>query len=534
MTKRIDILKVICYGFVLAVLSIRFFFLDKGFIISDEGWFIYLLRDRPILGSSQFHMLLFGIFGGNIFYWRLLLYFIRLGAAVILSLGFFKWLSNCDLKYRQIPFSVILAIVFAGQLKMDGFNPNSNELTFASIEAAVGLLFLASSMKCKNLCMCLAGFFAMMVFFIKITGIIVIPCLILIIVTISEQPKRDILLFSIGGVLAFLFFFVFVESPSLFISSFLEQFDYTLSRGNHSYGPSRLLLDLKKIVEWYLILFAIGAAIFFVYRGLKEKYKGWLVIFSLFLCTLILQLINTGFFPLGGIKPKAPYIVYWALASTFIWLSDNRQKTFLCLLLLFIPAFLSFGTKYIDHFTRETLFFVTIPILFLSRNKLHYFLLVLVIVFNFSLFVHSTKGYNWADYKWLEQTEDIRTLGIRQHIYVDKKDYALYKYVKSITEEGDECLCDHSCWGFVPMCGLKSVKTNFYLSESEAYSIIEEHIQSSSPFFVFLNSRKRYEYEEEERFIDDFIDNLKNDNRFDCTRFGIDSLYYCFRYSPNH
>src|SRR5574344_1130 len=109
-TFNID--KVISYTvliFTIISLCIKFIFLDRGLIFSDEGWYLCLLRDLPHLGGTNYHMLFKNVFQNNIYSIRICSYLLTILSTIILSIGF--WIY-CKTFISKVSLCICVGFVF--------------------------------------------------------------------------------------------------------------------------------------------------------------------------------------------------------------------------------------------------------------------------------------------------------------------------------------------------------------------------------------------------------------------------------------
>ena len=85
-----SILVLICF----TIIFMKVFLVNKGLVIDDEAYYLYLLKDITPQNPTQFHKLFFNIFNGDIFTIRISYLIWELMSYAFFSFAFLKLYVN--------------------------------------------------------------------------------------------------------------------------------------------------------------------------------------------------------------------------------------------------------------------------------------------------------------------------------------------------------------------------------------------------------------------------------------------------------
>ena len=482
------LLNVLGIGTILLVLGIRFFLLDKGLVPSDDGWYYVLMRDLPKDSSSRFHLLFHNVFQNNIYLIRLACYFVMLASSMVFALGLKKYFDKVLCKHFSYLFC--LGVLFLGQLFIiDCPSFQYINLNVSIMELSYGFMLLGLAN--RNYWMqIVTGFVITFLFPVMITNVVIIPLTLVAIFILSSDKWKNAVMFCLGIVLFFVYYFVFVESPSDYLNYIMSNTSSAVSRGTSDYG-------LLFYIDWlyhssiYYIRLAIIAFVFVMIPSFTSKLKFRNNNVSKMLNVLFV--IVTAYYFYKYTKPCVHFNNWWTndifWISIFVLLIKGRYevKMYPLLLLLFItPLCLSFGTN-IDFEIRHGgyLVFIT-PIIFLFAfsSKKEKLLLFVPFVFLAIMFVYSLFGFNWHQDYYLKQTVPVSSIGIDQNVKLEQKYIDELTFVKKHVSKGDPCLVHNECWYVVDLLELKPIRYGFYLPDHPA---LEQMIDKSTSEDVILN-----------------------------------------------
>lgn len=492
-----------------SVLVLRFFFLDRGLIFSDEGWYLCLLRDLPTDdGSTKFHLLFKNIFNNNIYAIRVACYLLMLVSSIVFAAGLYNYLNKKLSKKTN--FIYCLGVIYMGQMSViacPSFNYITLNISIAELSIGLLLLFLSNQ---KIIYSLLSGFFIGFLFPVMITNVIVIPIMIIVLFCLSEKRWKSVLLFLGGILLFFIFYCVVIEKPNEYISSIIGQTQTTINNGSSSYG----LLFLFKwlgLVAYYLIKqLTVAFSLIFCLKGRRDqKFNIMYVLFAfLILCAVYAQPL-----PLYG---KRFIETYWILIFIFLFnnrITLNNKNLLITLLFMLLPICLSFGTN-VDFRIRQSSYFMFLtPVLFLIPNLNYKWKTVLAIFFMAMWLVFIHKVFfktNWFGDSLLTQNHKLTEIGIKQNIKLDSRYLEMVRFCnEKIGKDDDLYVMNNQCWGVAALLDRNVISYAFhpiidvsytekiiipYLSKGKTVSIITKEDQKE--IITSLIENNNYEFEE--------------------------------------
>ena len=252
-----------CASFIMVM---QFWALNKGYVMSDEGWFSILLRDQPAERlATQYHLLFGGIFNNNLYATRVCAWILEVVAAAIMSFGIFKYRKCVD----TTEFLKCFSCIIIGYSVLGPISINYAVLTLIVGELSLGFLLLGVCSQ-KTFYYFLCGFFIATLFPIKITAVVVIP-LILLVMCYCERGFKPVI-FTLVGMMAFVaIFFIFVMSPDDYLSLFTSNTKSTVAKGNGNYGIWFLLKGWKGVFVFIFDLVLISTICSFNKEIMGEK-----------------------------------------------------------------------------------------------------------------------------------------------------------------------------------------------------------------------------------------------------------------------
>ena len=490
--KYIDVIYAL-FGIVvvLSVLIVNYIALGNNLIPSDEGWYLCLLRDCPVFGTTRFHLLFKGIFGSNIHAIRICNFSLSIIGAFFFAFGLGYYFVNRLLHQEQqkrkwLFYLVALGIVYCGQMGIVSC-PSLNYISLNIVIAEIGMGFLLIGLvREKWIYYVCSGFAISFLFPVMITNVLIIPVMCIVIWLLSSNKKRHLLAF-IGGCLLFVIYYLAViESPKSVFEFLLNGTTQTVSRGSSDYGVIFLVKWLVK-VGLYMFRCALIALLLYA-QYYVIRYKTHLAIGVKNTICLFTTAIILGW----ALKYIPPYIpcfqfgilmwmhdILWILLFVdIIWMIVNRkaidiQRLVIGGCLLFMPIALSFGTN-VSFYIRQGCYlsFLLAAIYFFSLNNslTKKAILLFVLMAQFALFVNGWKGENWHGEKWFGNKVPVSTIGINQKVAIDAPYIKRVETCRQLVPQG-KILCDSETWGFVSLLDYTPITYDFDITRLDMESI---------------------------------------------------------------
>lgn len=464
------------------ILVVWYLFSYKALDLSDEGWYMYCLRDCPSGLASGWYYIFNGLFSDvDIRMARLLCLALNIISSSVFAAGLTVYNKTRNPNNSDWGFSCALAVILAGQMSLFG-NLSYNSVILQVAQTAFGLvLFALVYSKYYGLLLLLAGFFSFFVIPAKITAglMLLVVCVALFFIF---RKRLAVLFFLCGILLGLCSWFVFFQSPSGCYYTFVNNFTKTVRLADSDYGILFLLKWLINAFVWHFSLLLTGFA--FVYL-LKKNSRSFLYV--LFLSAFALYLVASGFITFNGVKIQDPYKLLWVLAIVALLLNRNKERAIISIVFILMPLCLTFGTDNMYRYTYKFLSFIAASVLLLSESKWQKVLLAAVILLmTVNQLYNYNKGRNLLGSRYSAQVIDVSGIGINQHYKVDETDYKAYSVVKEHSKFGDSVMCDMFSWGFVPALGLNPIRSDFRIDAVSARDSLDAYISREDPLLILL------------------------------------------------
>ena len=516
-----------CTFIVATAMCLQAWGLNKGLILSDEGWFACLLKDHPKNLATQFQLLFGGLFGTRLLASRVLAFLLKLLGAVMLSLGAACFVKSEKEKVSSKAFGTALLFVFIGQIGLGPISLNYVTLSLIITEIALGLILLGIGNDFP-IFLVFGGIVIWFIVPVKITASLVIPAIGVLAFLLSKNRKwRNVLFLLFGILIGATSFFSICISPEEYFSNFIHQASATIARGESDYGIVFMLNWLKAAFVFYFNLFLIFYFIFSIFSkvsnvhlflnlDIKQNKTRLILYITISICT-IAYLIWSGFFPLRGKTVLKPYIPFWILAFILIFQTKEIKNRIFPIFLLLIPLLLGFGSDSPVYAKPHYVPFVTLSIWYTIKRDKHFacFFLIAVICF-YSLIQGELLKRDWFGNKWLDQTEDVRLLGVNQNIKLDKRNFDMLNEVLEITGPEEPVISDMFSWGLVYLAELSPVSHSFRMNTENAESILKSSIKERTT----LNILMLYDTESDFGSKEQFLSNVSEMNDVDVFNIG--------------
>lgn len=339
-----------------------------GLDLSDESFYYlgYLFYDNdPSLHPESFHMVYDRFFGwGNFTITRVRL--LRLLLSVLVSVVLYL-AAKAILRPKGLSMKIVLLnVVLSGMLLSYSWAPQAlsynsmSSIVIALIVALFGFFLMAKSLHIKLLWSFWLGGLFVVLFFIKITNVLLLPLLISIIFYLNGRKyhfsitKKHYLLSALSfilGVFTFLFFisagdiFIVVQyvRESLGLASSDETHSITFLLNKYYENAKMVVLQLKYYLVALAILFFL---LHFFWKKLKisVRLKGATLFKILGILILIFLVIQNDYWK-GGTKVVYTMLIVYVYIGTLVLLNSILERapiiysiTFWLLLVPFVGA----------------------------------------------------------------------------------------------------------------------------------------------------------------------------------------------------
>ncbi len=499
--------------------------LDKCFVMSDDAWYLCLLRDLPVGLNSSGYLLFGNIFNDNIYAIRCACYILNVVSGFVFAIGLYCYACERNLFVgdqhvkRNVSFNILLWFfaVFAGQLRIVTC-PSLNYITLNQMimQLSLGLLLISVSRR-SVIAMLFSGFFAAILVPVMITNAIAFPFIFLFIalyIYIEKYEKKAYLkdlmkmFFAyVGGmILFFAVYFIFVEDIKTYFDNILNNVNETIARDANDYGIRFLYKWLHRTMVFYFMqIVLLALALHYIPQlSSRMRLKGSVaLVFRILLYLLVAVYIR------AAVNYDAMFFLLLLVFYLFLDCDNigNRRVQLIFALLIIMPVCLSFGTN--NNFEDrgyEYMVFIVPLLLFCSYKWWHKILSCVVLLVYVVEFCMSLSSPTWHGEIYTEQKYDIRELGIDQNIQVDENTYARIETFMPYLHAGDTVWCDTEDWGFVELLNLVPV--------SYEYRMNPELVDSAS--YVFVRDDVRYS---------DIAAYLETTGKYDAVEYGRFTLY---------
>lgn len=522
-------------------LGINFWQANKGLIMYDEAWYLYLLKDLPHGLSSQFHLLLKNVFNGDIFLLRCGVILSNIIGSVIFSFGLYS-LFKVQLKLRCVDYFLLWAFTVASVFSVVIMCFSYLSLNTFVTQVGLGLIFwglsLKNSLKSTPLIF-LGGSSLGFLTFIMFTNTPIFLLVVIGIYYLSEDSTKfkNCLYFSLGILFSIALYFLFFESYELFVSSLKTAIVKT---AHNQYASNH---GLKAMIWWsfkaiqYVIEDVFPALMFsFGLYYVLDRYRNRIISILLSFFLLLMLGIYCYYSILNnkhGIASVTPFYTLYIFYILLLFLEEKQSLKenigYLFMGVIILPFILSLGTD-VDFKVRASVYMpLILPFIFLStrilrEKKIYYFILLGFFTLYFAVNIFKLTRSNWGDTVYLKQTFAVKTLGISQNIYLDKDKFDILSDLQTKTHKYDSVIMsDQIFWGYSYLLDLKPISYDFRFNEEEILSILTH--QSIGNRLVLLASA--------DKPLDSlFFNKIKNIIKIDSItsqKFALGTVYVCYK-----
>lgn len=521
--KRVDS----CF-FLLAIVAMlvtivaNFLALRNNLTFSDEGWYMCLMRDLPHRGASRFHLLFGDLFGNDIYANRVACWLAQIIGSFVLAFGLYLWVNVpvCFSNKKPLSFLFLWGVLYLGQMSIVPC-PSFNYITLNKIiiEVALGFVFIGLS-KQKQICFVLSGFAIAFLFPVMITNTILIPLLYILILLMSTRKWRDVIGFTAGIILFFVYYFVFVESPNEVVTSLIEQTSETVQKGNSEYGFKWLLLgeieSLMYLAKCFFIAVALYGAYYIIIRRncFSCKKRRQLIILAM-LSVVILLYAWMHVSPVFMFPYKECYSYHWQYDLYWVFLfllllanlmdgkMQKKELIIICLLSL-CPLCLAFGSNNQFYYRGASYFvFVAPALVYLAYKQSFIWRTALMLVFGlcFCLFLlQIIGGRNWEGQKYFGNDHiPVNSIGVNQNLRIEQRWIDELKSCQKHIPQGRVlCSCRH--WGLACLLNYEPICYDYAVEKNDDVrfkTIIDEELdRSGSVRAVYYNNIEELDFVE--------------------------------------
>ena len=453
----------------LVSLGANFLALRNNFTFTDEGWYMCLMRDMPHIGVTRFHLLIGNLFGNNVYANRLTCWLLQIIGSLVLAYGLWLWMEipNSFTGKKASSFLFLWGVLYLGQLCIVQW-PSFNYITLNKIivEIALGCVFIGLSRQ-KLAYLVFSGFAIAFLFPVMITNVILIPLLYVLVFLLSSQKWKDIGGFTVGIILFFVYYFVYVESPKEVFAFLIDQTGKTVQRGNNEYGLTWLLLQMGESLLYlskcfFVAVFLYGGYYLIVRKNCFLCMKRWQLIILAILSMFILLYAWIYVSPVYNFPYKVLHTYYWQndlyWISLFLLLLANlvdgemqkKELLIVCLLSL-CPLCLSIGSNVHFHYRGGYyLLFVAPALVYLAYKRSFVWKASLLSAFGlcFCLFLlNIIGGGNWEGQRYFGNNHiPVNSIGVNQNLKLEQRWIDELKSCQEHIPQG-RVLCSVYHWG---------------------------------------------------------------------------------------
>lgn len=537
MKKLLTLSKEKCLGWfaitTLITLSVQFWALNKGLIMSDDGWFACLLRDQPTNLVTQYHLLFGNLFHNSIYAQRLFAFVVKVISIIVLSWGMTTfYLSSKTSEFNRITlFVFFFCIIVLGQMTLGPLSVSYAYLSLFVVESSLGLLLIALA-KNSYIVFGLSGFIFAFLFPIKITALLAAPLFILVIYCCVPQKKDgSIVAFIAGFILSVLLYFLFIQSFPDYLSVFQKNVSSTINKGHQDYGIYFLFEWLKSAFVYYFLVFLLSLFLvmarkkIWLMKCLNEKNR--LLFFMVALLVVIIFSYCYGFISIRGKTILKSHFFYWLLAFCLLIENWRNKECVLGASLLLIPLCLSFGSDAAVYAKPLYLSFVTLAIGWFIEKKRHFvYMSFCVLLCLYGLIQGELMKQDWSGNKWLAQTQLLSSIGVEQKIKLDARNIEMVQNVREITNPKEQVLSDMFSWGLVELADLHPLSYSFRIHTDVAKQELERCMKTGETMNLLMLYDTESDFGSKQKLME-YMDSLGVIERHDI---GYHRVLY--RYEP--
>ena len=488
----------------LVSLTANFLALRNNFTFTDEGWYMCLMRDMPHIGATRFYLLVGNFFGNNVYANRLACWLLQIIGSLVLAYGLWLWM-DIPISFpgkKASSFLFLWGVLYLGQLCIVPW-PCFNYITLNKIivEVALGCVLISLSRQ-KLACLVLSGFAIAFLFPVMITDVILIPLFYVLIFLLSSRKRKDVVGFTVGIILFFVYYFVFVEAPNEVVASLIEQTGKTVQRGNNEYGLMWLLLQMGESLLYLAKCFFVAVVLYGGYYLIVRKNcflckKRWQLIALAILSIIILIYAWIYVSPVYNFPYKVLHTYYWQndlywiilfllLLANFVDGEMQKKELVIVCLLSLCPLCLSFGSNISFHYRGGYYFvFVAPALVYLAYKQSFVWKASLLLAFGlcFCVFLlNIIGGGNWEGQRYFGNNHiPVNSIGVNQNLKLEQLWIDELKSCQKHIPQG-RVLCSVWHWGMVYLLNYEPVCYDYSVEryDDERFkTIIDEELEKN-------------------------------------------------------
>ena len=474
-------------------LYLNYYTLNKGLVMDDEGWYLYLLKEKPSGLATQFYQFIPRIFHGDIYSLRLFNFCFQLVAIFIYSAGLYLFLKG---KFNLSKRHVILFFSFT----LIGFSlftlPVCNTPYYVSLNRDITLIGIGITLTAlktiranySSILFVLGGFVSGFLFFVMITTSPIFLLYIILIYTYSASEKRmtHIGLYIMGILLCFVYYFTMIESlPVFFKNSILPYASNTISaKRDENHGLIPMARWLTMTLKYLLFNGFLSALIIVGYNRIKPILSSGQYYILAFLSTLAAfffyhEHVIHGEHAFANTSPFLGLFIFFIVDQSIIHKNLKYTEVFLTSI-LFVPVLLSFGSD-VDFKTRLGAYAgFMFPLLYIicaklySKRFMHVFMIVIVF-YAVNIFSMISRN-NWGYFNYSKQTVAVGSIGIDQHLKIDSLHFNNIKALQTVLNSHDTVILSNKrLWGYSYLLNLKPLTYQFRATEENHLRSLKKH-----------------------------------------------------------
>ena len=446
--------------------------LDKGLVFSDESYYLYLLKDLPIsMSSSNFFKYFHNVFEGNIFLIRTAVLLVNIFSSFVFSFGLYLFFRDkYNLKTKN--FLIILAYCTIGfHLCKPIVGDVFSYVTMNSQIMLLSLGFLFLALHFNNIISILmyviSGFIAGMLIFIMITNTPII-IFIMIIIYLFSQKYINLLYFVVGVFMSIAYYFVFVESLSIFYNNLLGAMQQAISgklEGEH--GITQMVKWFAGLVKFSLFSILLPTLTVFGFISIRQSQNKIIKGLIYFIGLLLIVFFYKKYIYLKppGVSSIIPIFVvscYIFISSIISSVKINRMHIVFLLVAGMTPICLTFGSDLTFEIRAAWYIMFIIPSLYLltfecvKSQTMQSVLYILVILYCFNTFTFIHQNI-WGNV-YTEQKISVSDLGIKQSIKLDRTRFDDLRNLQKLVKANETVVLSFpSLWGYAYLLNMKPI-----------------------------------------------------------------------------
>ncbi len=470
------IINIVQYAFPISLAVIVFVLniwkTNRGFIMHDDAWYAYLLRDMPANGMSQFHMLWQNVFDGQIWAMKLGVLICDVVGAFVLSCGIFRFVRKENVQLCKWDSTVLFSLIF---IAVSLFSvlltvPSYVTMNRCIVQIAIGCLlcgYTFDNIWAKVGLSTLSGFALALLTFIMITNLALVPVVWLLFICLEHNKcgRWSVGLAMIGGaVLALAYYFICIESFTDYWANFMGSFEVAVTGsediGNHGL-KAMILWVYNTIFDYYIsTIFVAVLALFglrYIYTKYDNKWARWTII--ALVAAFVFYYFRMDIWRKGySVSAVTPFYVLYAYLYVVRFRDMSMSMRWIAALLFFVPFFLSLGTDQTLAFRSHEYMGFLLPMLYvwIRENKKQLLVVGLLISLYFVTSIAKLDKNNWGWLVYTEQTCQVQDLGLSQNVYVTQEQYKGLDELNDYIQPTDKVIVSNPLlWGYAYLLDTK-------------------------------------------------------------------------------